>query len=122
MLDDYHWLIIIKKMTMVDRLHLSKTSSRFCQLINKQKRTAKFLSLGCQILHCQFIGFYSFRKFGSNFKFKFYEKYVHKSDQIYLNYLLEMFCDITAEKILPHLLWCTRNRFLFNCDLCIKVE
>ena len=39
-----------------------------------------------------------------------------------MNYVLEMFCDITAEKISAHLLWCTRNRFLFNCDLCIKVE
>ena len=107
-------------MTMIAKLNLSKTCSRFCKLINKEKRTARFLKYAREITHCQFTGFLSFRKFANSFKFKFYEKFVDKSDQFYIDYVLDMICDITAEKILAHMFWCTRNRFYANCDLCVK--
>ena len=109
-------------MTMITKLNFSKTCLRFCKLINKQKQTIAFLKYAKEITHCQFIGFLSFRKFANSFKFKFYEKHVQKSDQFYMNYVLEMFCDITTEKILAHMFWCIRNRFLFNCDLCVRVQ
>ena len=109
-------------MTIINKLNLSKTCSRFCKLINKQKQIVRFLSYSREILHCQFIAFYSFRQFVSNFKSKFYSRFVNKTDQLYLNYVLEMFCNITAENVLAHFLWCTRNKFLFDCDLCVKVE
>ena len=109
-------------MTMIDRLNLSQSSSRFCKLINKQRQIAEFLSYGAVICHSQFSALFSFRSFVRNFKVKFYEKYVHRSDQIYLDYVFQMFFDLTVEKILAHMLWCIRNKFLNNCDLCIKVE
>ena len=108
-------------MTMITKLNFSKTCSRYCKLINKQKQTIRFLKHSKKITHCQFIGFLSFRKFANSFKLKFYDTHVERSDQFYINYVLEMICDITAEKILAHMFWCIRNRFLFNCDLCVKV-
>ena len=58
-------------MTMIAKLNLSKTCSRFCKLINREKITARFLKYAKEITHCQFIGFLSFRKFANSFKFNF---------------------------------------------------
>ena len=63
-----------------------------------------------------------FRSFARTFKFKFYDKYVQESDQIYLDYVFQIYIDLTGEKILAHMLWCKRNKFLNNCDLYTKVE
>ena len=97
-------------MTMIEKLNLSRASSRFCKLINKQKQVAEFISYAKIIFHSQFSASFSFRSFARTFKFKFYEKYVHER---WKN---------NGAKILAHLLWCRRNKFLNNCDLCVKVE
>ena len=99
---------------MIDKLNLSQTSSRFCKLINRQKQVAEFLSYVAGICPSRPIMSFSFRSFARNFKVKFYERYVHKSDQIYLNYVLQIFIDLSREKVLAHMLWCTRNKFLNN--------
>ena len=101
-------------MTMIAKLNLSKTCSRFCKLINKEKITARFLKYAKEITHCQFIGFLSFRKFANSFKFKFYEKFVDKSDQFYIDYVLDIICEITAEKILAHMFWCMLTDFMLT--------
>ena len=106
---------------MIDKLNLSQTSSRFCKIINKQKEFARFRSYAKIIFHNK-ITAYSFRSFARTFKFKFYEKFVQESDRIYLDYVFQILIDLTGEKILAHMLWCKRNKFSNNCDLCIKVE
>ena len=84
---------------MITKLNFSKTCLRFCKLINKYAK---------EITHCQFIGFLSFRKFANIFKFKFYEKYVQKSDQFYMNYVLRYNC---RKDISPYVLVYTVTGF-----------
>ena len=107
---------------MINKLNLSRTCSRFCKIINKQKQTIRFLKNCKEITH-HFASFLPLQTFCEYFKLKFYNTHVvEKSDQFYINYVLKKICDfITPEKILAHLFWCTRNRLLFNCDLCVKV-
>ena len=62
-----------------------------------------------------------FLDFVRTFKSKFYQGYVHESNQKYMDYVLQKFNTINGEVILAHLLWCTRNSLLANCDLYVKV-
>ena len=105
---------------MINLLNFSRTCIRFCNLVNKQKRVIVFLKNCRDITH--FSSTLSLYTFTYHFKAQFYgKKVIEESDQFYLDYVLNKICtSISTEKILAHMFHCLRNRYCFNCDLCIK--
>ena len=83
-LDDYHWKVIISKLSYVDKLSLSETSKRFFNLIETK-----------QIKHLeeQFKNFYVsqeqikdvIKEFIRKFKAKYFKE-IDQSDEFYLEY------------------------------------
>ena len=72
---------------MINKLNLSRTFSRFCKIINKQKQTIRFLKNCKEITH-HFASFLPLQTFCEYFKLKFIIRMLLKKA---VNFTLIMF-------------------------------
>ena len=121
-LDDYHWKVIISKLSYVDKLSLSKTSKCFFNLIKTKQIT---------YLEEQFKKFYVSQKriedvindFIRKSKLK-YLKEIDQCDEFYLEYFFSILKELLSPKLIfAHLFWCQRKySFKDECKLCCEVK
>ena len=123
LLDDYHWRHILSKLSLVDRLNLSKTCQRFFNLVNDNQLMINFKHHVKKFFKSKLNVTYIIEGFCSNVQVKFYRYAVEESDKIYLDFFFNILkLELTPEKILAHLLRCRRNySFQDNCDSCSQV-
>ena len=121
-LDDYHWNIIISKLSYVDKLNLSETCKRFFNLIETKQINKHF--------NGQFKKFFVsqeqikdvIKEFIRKFKTKYFES-IEQTDKLYLEYYFTILKkSLTPKLISAHLFWCQRNYLLKEeCKLCSQV-
>ena len=121
-LDDYHWNIIIGKLSYIDQLSLSETCQRFFNLIKTKQINKRFEKLFKKFYVSQEQIKETIKDFIRKFKAKYYGS-IDQSDKIYLEYFfLILMSALTPKKITAHLFWCQRNYSLKeDCKLCSQV-
>ena len=121
-LDDYHWNIIIGKLSYIDQLSLSEACQRFFNLIKTKQINKCFEELFKKFYVSQEQIKDTIKDFIQKFKAKYYGS-IDQSDKIYLEYFfLILMSALTPKKITAHWFWCQRNYFLKeDCKLCSQV-
>ena len=121
-LDDYHWNIIISKLSYVDKLNLSGTCKRFFNLIETKQINKPFNGQFKKIFGSQEQISDVIKYFIRKFKAKYFES-IEQTDKLYLEYFFSILRKpLTPKLISAHLFWCQRN-YLFKeeCKLCSQV-
>ena len=88
-LDDYHWNIIIGKLSYIDQLSLSQTCQRFFNLVETKQINKRFEELFKKFYVSQEQIKDVIKDFIRKFKAKYYAS-IDQSDKIYLEYFPEI--------------------------------
>ena len=120
--DDYHWNIIISKLSYVDNLNLSVTCKRFFNLIGTKQNNKHFNEQFKKFFVSQEQIKDVIKEFITKFKAKYFES-IEQTDKLYLEYFFTILRkSLTPKLITAHLFWCQRSYLLKEeCKLCSQV-